>query len=199
MTILIITHKYQTASFFSLLVLTPPACYNRIMILSVSRRTDIPAFYGEWFLNRLKEGFVCVRNPMNSRQISRVELTPGRIEAIVFWTKNPAESFLEKLNIIEEKGYRFYFQFTLTPYGAEIEPGLPPPLNGSNGSPCSRRKSCRLRSRPPAYPVKRPPAPVTRWHGTITETGLWATAPPTALADTGRPPFFARSRTANSP
>ena len=96
------------------------------MILSVSRRTDVPAFYGEWFLNRLKEGFVCVRNPMNSRQISRVELTPGRVEAIVFWTKNPAESFLEKLNIIEEKGYRFYFQFTLTPYGAEIEPGLPP-------------------------------------------------------------------------
>ena len=125
------------------------------MILSVSRRTDVPAFYGEWFLNRLKEGFVCVRNPMNGRQISRVELTPGRIEAIVFWTKNPAESFLEKLSIMEERGYRFYFQFTLTPYGADIEPGLPP-LNGSNGSPCSRRKSCRLRSRPPAYPVKRP-------------------------------------------
>lgn len=125
MTILIITHKYQTASFFSLLVLTPSACYNRIMILSVSRRTDVPAFYGEWFLNRLKEGVVCVRNPMNSRQISRVELTPGRIEAIVFWTKNPAESFLEKLNTIEERGYRFYFQFTLTPYGADIEPGLP--------------------------------------------------------------------------
>ena len=125
MTILIITHKYQTASFFSLLVLTPPGYCNRIMILSVSRRTDVPAFYGEWFLNRLKEGFVCVRNPMSGRQISRSQPAHGRIEAIVFWTKNPAESFLEKLNIMEEKGYRFYFQFTLTPYGAEIEPGLP--------------------------------------------------------------------------
>lgn len=79
------------------------------MILSVSRRTDVPAFYGEWFLNRLKEGFVCVRNPMNSRQISRVELTPGRVEAIVFWTKNPAESFLEKLNIYRRKGISVLF------------------------------------------------------------------------------------------
>ena len=69
---------------FLILTLTPSACYNRIMILSVSRRTDVPAFYGEWFLNRLREGFVCVRNPMNGRRISRVELMPGRIEAIVF-------------------------------------------------------------------------------------------------------------------
>ena len=58
------------------------------MILSVSRRTDIPAFYSEWFFNRIKEGFVCVRNPMNRHQISKIKLTPALVDCIVFWSKN---------------------------------------------------------------------------------------------------------------
>ena len=62
------------------------------MILSASRRTDIPAFYADWFLNRLREGYVLVRNPMNYHQVSEVKLTPENVDCIVFWTKNPRGS-----------------------------------------------------------------------------------------------------------
>lgn len=92
------------------------------MILSVSRRTDIPNYYSDWFLNRIKEGFLYVRNPMNPRQISRVNLSPDAVDCMVFWTKNPAP-MLERLD--ELRNYRYYFQFTLTGYGREVEPGLP--------------------------------------------------------------------------
>lgn len=59
------------------------------MILSVSRRTDIPNYYSEWFYNRIKEGFLYVRNPMNAHQISEIKITPDVVDCIVFWTKNP--------------------------------------------------------------------------------------------------------------
>ena len=59
------------------------------MILSVSRRTDIPNYYSEWFFNRIKEGFVYVRNPMNPHQVSRINLSPEVVDCIVLWTKNP--------------------------------------------------------------------------------------------------------------
>lgn len=59
------------------------------MIISASRRTDIPAFYSDWFLNRIKDGFVDVRNPMNYHQVSRISLSPDVIDCIVFWSKNP--------------------------------------------------------------------------------------------------------------
>lgn len=92
------------------------------MILSVSRRTDIPNYYSEWFLNRINQGYLYVRNPMNPHQISKVNLSPQVVDCIVFWTKNPEPMFrkLEKL-----KEYSYYFQFTLTGYGKDIEPGLP--------------------------------------------------------------------------
>ncbi len=92
------------------------------MIISASRRTDIPAYYTEWFFNRLREGYVLTRNPMNFHQISKISLSPDVVDAIVFWTKNPTPMLL-RLN--ELKDYPFYFQFTLTPYGPEIETGLP--------------------------------------------------------------------------
>lgn len=92
------------------------------MILSVSRRTDIPNYYSEWFLNRVKEGFLYVRNPMNPRQISKVSLSPKDIDCIVFWTKNP-EPMLQRLDELND--YNFYFQFTLTGYGRDMEPGVP--------------------------------------------------------------------------
>ena len=57
------------------------------MILSVSRRTDIPACHWQWFLNRLDAGFLCVRNPFNPRQISRIDLDPRLVDCMVFWTK----------------------------------------------------------------------------------------------------------------
>ncbi len=94
------------------------------MIVSASRRTDIPAFYGHWLLNRLKAGEVLVRNPMQSKQVSRIILTPEHIDALVFWTKNP-EPFLALLPEIDTMGYFFYFLFTLTPYDFRLEPAVP--------------------------------------------------------------------------
>lgn len=92
------------------------------MILSVSRRTDIPAFYSEWFYQRIREGFVCVRNPMNVHQISRIRLSPEVVDCIVFWTKNAAP-MLNKLDGLKE--YDYYFQFTVNNYGKEAEPHVP--------------------------------------------------------------------------
>ncbi len=94
------------------------------MIISASRRTDIPAFYGEWMLNRLRAGEVLVRNPMQSKQVSRILLTPQTVDALVFWTKNP-ENFLPCLPEVDALGYSYYFLFTLTPYDATLEPGVP--------------------------------------------------------------------------
>ena len=92
------------------------------MIVSVSRRTDVPAFYAEWFFARLKAGRVLVRNPMNARFYSDVPLTPDSVDAFVFWSKNPAPLF-EQIDRLCD--YSFYFQFTLNPYDSSIEPNLP--------------------------------------------------------------------------
>lgn len=92
------------------------------MILSVSRRTDIPCFYSEWFFNRIKEGFLYVRNPMNPHQISRININPALVDCIVFWMKNP-QPMLARLDEIKE--YPYYFQFTLTGYGRDIECNVP--------------------------------------------------------------------------
>ena len=92
------------------------------MILSVSRRTDIPCYYADWFFNRIKEGYVYVRNPINVHQISKISLSPEVIDCIVFWTKNPAP-MIERLE--ELKTYPFYFQFTLTGYDNDIECNVP--------------------------------------------------------------------------
>ncbi len=92
------------------------------MILSVSRRTDIPNYYSEWFLNRIKEGYLYVRNPMNTHQISKILLSPEVVDCIVFWTKNP-EPMFSRLDELDE--YKYYFQFTLTGYGNDIECNVP--------------------------------------------------------------------------
>lgn len=92
------------------------------MILSVSRRTDIPNYYSEWFFQRIKEGFVYVRNPRNVHQVSKVDITPEVVDCIVFWTKNP-EPMMNRLE--ELASYHYYFQFTLTGYGKEIECNVP--------------------------------------------------------------------------
>lgn len=94
------------------------------MILSVSRRTDIPACYPEWFMKRLRAGFVMVRNPMNPHQVSHVRLTPETVDCIVFWTKNPSP-MLPYLPEIRRMGYPFLFQVTLNAYGRETEASLP--------------------------------------------------------------------------
>ena len=88
------------------------------MILSVSRRTDIIAFYLDWFFNRLREGYVLVRNPMNYRQVSKVYLNPSDIDCIVFWTKDPT-NILERLDMLNN--YFYYFHVTITGYDKVLE------------------------------------------------------------------------------
>ena len=90
------------------------------MILSVSRRTDIPAFYAEWFMERLRQKYVLVRNPFNAHNISRIPLSPENVDAIVFWTKNskPIHKYLDE---IDELKYKYYFQYTITPYKKDLE------------------------------------------------------------------------------
>lgn len=92
------------------------------MIISASRRTDLPNYYSEWFFNRIKDGFVYVRNPMNLHQVSKVKITPDVVDCIVFWSKNPAP-LLDKLERLQ--AYHYYFQFTLTSYGKDIEAAVP--------------------------------------------------------------------------
>lgn len=92
------------------------------MIISASRRTDIPAFYSEWFFNRLEAGFVDVRNPINKNLVSRVPLNPQVIDCIVLWTKNP-KTFFKRLSELHE--YNFYFQFSLNSYDKTLEPSVP--------------------------------------------------------------------------
>ena len=81
------------------------------MIINTGQRTDIPAFYADWFANRLKEGFVLVRNPYNPGSVTRYRLTPDVVDCIGFCTKNP-EPILKYME-------------TITPYGKEIEPHVP--------------------------------------------------------------------------
>lgn len=92
------------------------------MIISASRRTDIPAFYSEWLFNRLREEYVLVRNPMNIHQVGKISLSPNVVDGIVFWTKNPMP-MMSRLTELEK--YTFYFQFTLTAYERDVEPNIP--------------------------------------------------------------------------
>lgn len=93
------------------------------MIVSASRRTDIPAFFPDWFFNRVAEGYVYVRNPYNPNQISRIDLSPSVVDCIVFITKNPMR-MLDRLDLLSR--YHYYFHFTITPYGKDLEPNLLP-------------------------------------------------------------------------
>lgn len=94
------------------------------MIISASRRTDIPCYYSDWFFNRLREGYALIPNPRNANRLGQVELSPQNVDCIVFWTKNPAP-MLERLPLIEEMGYPYYFEFTITAYDREMERNLP--------------------------------------------------------------------------
>lgn len=95
------------------------------MILSVSRRTDIPGLYAGWFMERIRQGYVCVRNPFNPRVIKRYNIGPDSVDLIVFWSKNPAP-LIQYLDELDSLGYKYYFQFTLNDYPEFIEPKVPP-------------------------------------------------------------------------
>ncbi|MBN2557318.1 MAG: DUF1848 family protein, partial [Clostridia bacterium] len=82
------------------------------MIISASRRTDIPAFYSDWFFKRLQEGIVHSRNPFNGRLLPPISLKPCDVDCIVFWTKDPGP-MLGRLALLEPRPY--YFQITVNP------------------------------------------------------------------------------------
>lgn len=93
------------------------------MIISASRRTDIPCYYSDWLLGRIEAGYALTRNPFNPAQTKRVSLLPEDVDCFVFWTKDP-QKMLSCLPFLDSMGYRYYFQFTLTPYGNAIEKNL---------------------------------------------------------------------------
>ena len=92
------------------------------MIINTGMRTDIPAFYSEWLLNRIREGYVLVRNPYNPLQVTKYSLSPEVVDLISFCTKNPAP-MLPHMDIL--KPYGQYWFVTITPYGRDIEPNVP--------------------------------------------------------------------------
>lgn len=92
------------------------------MIIQTGMRTDIPAFYSDWFANRLREGYVLVRNPYNESSVTRYRLDPDVVDMIGFCSKNPAP-MLKYINLLEP--YSQYWFVTITPYGKEIEPNVP--------------------------------------------------------------------------
>lgn len=89
------------------------------MILFASGRTDIPAFYSKWFVNRVNVGFVDVRNPFNPRLVSRINFSD--VDLIMFCSKNP----LPMIDKLEKIKVPVLFHVTITPYGKEIEPNIP--------------------------------------------------------------------------
>jgi DNA repair photolyase len=95
------------------------------MIISASRRSDVPAFFGDWLMNRLRAGEAAVVNPFNASQVRRVNLEPDQVDVLVFWTKNPAP-FMRNLDELDAKDFNYYFLFTLNQYPKFLEPGLPP-------------------------------------------------------------------------
>jgi DNA repair photolyase len=94
------------------------------VIISASRATDIPAFFAEWFFDRLKAGYLVWVNPFNAKQIQYVSFRQARV--IVFWSKNP-RPLIPYLSDLDDRGINYYFQFTLNDYEQEgLEPNVPP-------------------------------------------------------------------------
>lgn len=92
------------------------------MILQTGMRTDIPAFYSSWFINRIKDGYVLVRNPYNPLQVTRYEISPEVVDLICFCTKNP-HPMLSKMEYL--KGFGMFWYVTITCYGNDLEPNVP--------------------------------------------------------------------------
>jgi hypothetical protein len=95
------------------------------MIVSASRRTDIPAYYSSWFMGRIAAGYCLVANPFDVRRITRVSLKDENVDFLVFWTRDP-RPLIPSLAELEARGLRIYFQMTISGYPPELEPGAPP-------------------------------------------------------------------------
>jgi len=96
-----------------------------LQLISASRRTDIPAWYARWFMNRVRAGFCDVPNPFNPKQVSRVSLLPGDVAAVVFWTRDPGP-ILDHLAELDDRGLPSIFLFTLLDYPRALDPGTSP-------------------------------------------------------------------------
>ena len=94
------------------------------MIISASRRTDIPAFYATWFMNRIRAGYCTVPNPFNRKQVSTISLKPEDVDVIVFWTRYP-KPLLPHFAELTERGFRYYVQYTLMNNPDEFDPHAP--------------------------------------------------------------------------
>ena len=94
------------------------------MIISASRRTDVPAFYSDWFMKRIEAGHCDVPNPFNSKQVTKVSLKPEDVDIIVFWTRN-ASPLLRRLEELDRRGYRYTFLYTLMDNPRAIDPRCP--------------------------------------------------------------------------
>ena len=94
------------------------------VIVSASRRTDIPAFYTRWFLRRLQEGFCLYPNPYDPRRHHRVDLRPESVLGLVLWTRDP-RPLMRHLGWLDRGGYTYYFQFTLNGYPRCLDPASP--------------------------------------------------------------------------
>ena len=93
------------------------------MILNTGGRTDIPAYYSDWFYNRIREGYVLSRNPFYPMQLTKYLLNPEVIDVMVFCTKNPFP-MLDRLSLLS--AFDMFWFVTITPYEKEIEPNVPP-------------------------------------------------------------------------
>ena len=93
------------------------------MILNTGARTDTVQYFSEWLLKRFEEGYVYTRNPLFPKKVTRYELAPDKIDAVLFCSKNYAP-ILPRLHEIADN-YRTYFHYTITAYGKDIEPGVP--------------------------------------------------------------------------
>ena len=92
------------------------------MIINTGCRTDIPAFYSKWLINRVRSGYVMVRNPYNPNQVTKYSLDPNIVDCLAFCTKNP-EPILKYLDELNK--YRQFWFVTITPYKKDIEPNVP--------------------------------------------------------------------------
>ena len=93
------------------------------MILNTGGRTDTVQYYSEWLLGRFREGYVLSRNPLFPNTINRIELTPEKIDVVVFCSKDYSP-ILDRLHEITDR-FRCYFHYTITAYGTDIEPRVP--------------------------------------------------------------------------
>ena len=93
------------------------------MIISFGQRTDIVTYYTQWMFNRFREGVVCARNPLFPSKITRYLLTPEKVDAVVFRSKDYSPALQELPTVTNN--FRTLFQFTINAYGKRTEPRSP--------------------------------------------------------------------------